>query len=159
MTSVEVEQAFFLGEMATLGGSIFVERRRPQRMRSDMRQLRDVMSNNTKVCLYPEGTSSDGQGVLPFKPALFAAASNQGVQPAALTYHSISGRRPSAQRLQRVSLVQGHDIPDHLLRLLAQTNLHIIIDVPRFAMKRDISAHCEHAIRTCYRQQAFSLNA
>ena len=128
VTSVEVEKAFFLGHMAKVGGSLFVERRDPRRMRSDMRQLRDTIDDGFPVYLFPEGTSSNGQNVLPFKAALFAAAGRAPVQPASITYSQIAGRRPVQSRLNRIAWYGDMTFPDHMIMMLAQPHFHVHLD-------------------------------
>ncbi len=95
VTSVEVEKDIFLGTMAGLGGSIFVERRNKKRLLKDLGFVSDVVASGLNVVVFPEGTSSNGESVLPFKKTLFRAAVNCGVDvlPLCLCYTSINGRK------------------------------------------------------------------
>ncbi len=58
ITSVEIAKDFFLGTLARLGGSIFVERRRKIRLLKDIDAVSNVLSSNLNVVLFPEGTST-----------------------------------------------------------------------------------------------------
>ena len=64
----------FFGTLARLQRTVFVTRSR----RSETGQARDAIAERLKegdvLVLFPEGTSSDGNAVLPFKSALLAAA-------------------------------------------------------------------------------------
>jgi lyso-ornithine lipid O-acyltransferase len=84
-----------IGQVARLGRTIFVSRQRGTtgRERDDMR-LRLAAGDN--LILFPEGTSSDGNRVLPFLSSFFAAAkpSNGASAGAAATDAS---RRPLVQ--------------------------------------------------------------
>jgi 1-acyl-sn-glycerol-3-phosphate acyltransferase len=92
----EVARWPFFGWLAKLQRSVFVDRQ----MRSTATQ-RDVIGKRLaagdSLILFPEGTSGDGNRVLPFKSALFAAA-QQGegvppviVQPVSLAYTRLDG--------------------------------------------------------------------
>lgn len=76
-----------LGPLAKGFGTVFVARDRamdaPAQIDAVARRLREGRS----VMLFPEGTTSDGAGVLPFRSALLAAgAAASVVQPVALRY-------------------------------------------------------------------------
>lgn len=60
------------GVLAKLSNTIFVTRDR-KRAVCDCAGLRQAFAERQSLILFPEGTSSDGQGVLPFRSTLFAA--------------------------------------------------------------------------------------
>ena len=60
-----------IGWLATLNRTIFISRTDRQNVGDQVAQLRAAIAENWSVTLFPEGTTSDGQGLLPFKPALF----------------------------------------------------------------------------------------
>jgi len=66
-----------IGWLATLAGTLFIDRSR----RSDVRRLTEeiqmILNEGTLVILFPEGTSTNGQGVLPFKSSLLEPAVRQ----------------------------------------------------------------------------------
>lgn len=94
VTSVDMGQIFFLGTMAEIGGALFIERRHRLRLEHDIGQIQSTLESGFDVTLFPEGTSSDGTAVLPFKRSLLSAALNSGtpVRPVALKYVEIDGR-------------------------------------------------------------------
>jgi 1-acyl-sn-glycerol-3-phosphate acyltransferase len=65
------------GGLARLGGTIFVHREKVREISIPTRQIQDALQAGALVTLFPEGTSSDGREVLPFKPTLLAAAQSQ----------------------------------------------------------------------------------
>jgi 1-acyl-sn-glycerol-3-phosphate acyltransferase len=73
----EVKYWPVIGWLATLAGTLFIDRER----RSDVWQLtgeiQTVLNQGTLVILFPEGTSTNGQGVLPFKSSLLEPAVRQ----------------------------------------------------------------------------------
>lgn len=78
-----------VGLLARLHGTVFIERRRLQ-AKAQEAQLRAAIGRAGLVCLFPEGTSTDGLRVLPFKSTLFSAFFDDGagmaVQPVSLRY-------------------------------------------------------------------------
>lgn len=89
-----------IGWLARAAGTVFIARNRNQAAAQ-----RDVLSARfaagDRLLFFPEGTSSDGQRVLPFKSTLFAALFDPGlsrayVQPVSLFYHPRRGTDPRA---------------------------------------------------------------
>ncbi len=74
VTSVEVKNSFGLGQITRLAGCVFVERRNRTTIGSDSDQIRSILELGGSVVLFPEGTSTDGAMVLPFRPAFFQSA-------------------------------------------------------------------------------------
>ena len=64
------------GWFARLGGTLFADRDRRTQVGQLTRELRTLLDRGALVVLFPEGTSSDGSTVLPFKSALLEPATN-----------------------------------------------------------------------------------
>ncbi len=82
-----------LGIFARLSGSLFLERGNSRAARRMSEHIEFALAQGHNVVLFPEGTSTDGKQVLPFKAALFDAASrgNYPVQPVAIRYRMARG--------------------------------------------------------------------
>lgn len=61
-----------IGWLAAQNRTIFVSRTEKQNVAGQVAELREAIAENWSVTLFPEGTTSDGLGLLPFKPSLFA---------------------------------------------------------------------------------------
>lgn len=59
------------GWLAAQNRTIFVSRADKQNVAGQIAELREAIAENWSVTLFPEGTTSDGSGLLPFKPSLF----------------------------------------------------------------------------------------
>jgi 1-acyl-sn-glycerol-3-phosphate acyltransferase len=81
------------GWLARAGGTIFVERNRRLAATIELSQIRAAIESGLLVVLFPEGTSSDGATVLPFKSSLLQAAVSSGcpIAPAGITYRLARG--------------------------------------------------------------------
>jgi 1-acyl-sn-glycerol-3-phosphate acyltransferase len=86
----EVRRWPLLGTLASLGGTIFVDRDRSLQVANAGQQIEQALKDGLAVLLFPEGTSSNGREVLPFRSPLFESAIRTGasVRAAAIRYHA-----------------------------------------------------------------------
>ena len=84
----EVRDWPIFGVCAKLGGTIFVDRSRRADVAGVSCQMRAALAEGLLIVLFPEGTSSGGDAVLPFKSALIEPALRLGcpVTAAAIGY-------------------------------------------------------------------------
>lgn len=99
-----------IGRLAHGAGTLFVQRDQPRMAARIVSEVTSVLGSGGTVMVFPEGTTSDGVAVLPFRSSLLQAAfvGNGAAQPLALRYsegaQSIS---PSVRYLGDDSLVQS----------------------------------------------------
>ncbi len=85
-----------IGFITRITGTVFIERRRSEAKRQEQ-LLRDRIAHDQLLCFFPEGTSTDGLRVLPFKSSLFSAFFQDGagadikIQPVSVSYHPPAG--------------------------------------------------------------------
>lgn len=81
------------GWLARAGGTIFVERNHRSATANEVMQVSAAIGLGLPVVLFPEGTSSDGATVLPFKSSLLQAAADSrcAVAAAAIDYELAGG--------------------------------------------------------------------
>lgn len=95
----EVESWPVFGWMAKIARTVFIDRR-PAAAREQTELLGSHIKAGERLVIFPEGTSSDGTGVLPFKSSLFALAEAVGregslkVQPVSVVYERLADGRP-----------------------------------------------------------------
>jgi len=65
------------GWFAQMGGTLFVDRERRTRVGQTTNEIQSALDQGALVVLFPEGTSSDGKTVLPFKSSLLEPATRQ----------------------------------------------------------------------------------
>jgi 1-acyl-sn-glycerol-3-phosphate acyltransferase len=116
----EVRSWPFLGFMVMSVGVIFVDRSR----RKDVKRVNELLSKTLNkyqgLILFPEGTSSGGEDVLPFHSSLLElpAISNRPVHAASLYYETAEGDIPARDS---VCFFGGRDsFTEHVVKL-AQT--------------------------------------
>ena len=127
VTSVDMGQVFFLGTMAEIGGSLFIERRHRERVGHDVRQLEEALREGYDVTLFPEGTSGNGDTVLPFKRSLLASAMNTGspVVPVTIKYFEIEGRPFDFSNRDVVCWYGRKAFLPHFLTLLSASSVRV----------------------------------
>jgi 1-acyl-sn-glycerol-3-phosphate acyltransferase len=80
-----------VGFITRITGTVFIERRRTEAKRQEA-ILRERIAAEQLLCFFPEGTSTDGLRVLPFKSSLFSAFFQDGqgtdiqIQPVSIRY-------------------------------------------------------------------------
>lgn len=81
------------GQLASFGGTLFLQRDRRGHVADIAAAFAPIIGGGTVIGLFPEGTSSGGETVLPFKPSLFEPAAAHGwpVTPAWITYEVTDG--------------------------------------------------------------------
>ncbi len=100
IAKTEVRHWPIFGVLARLQKTIFVAREQKRAAGVQVNEIADRLAGGEIVVLFPEGTTSDGNRLLPIKSSLFGAASSAAdqvpgqmvyVQPVAIAYTGIQG--------------------------------------------------------------------
>jgi 1-acyl-sn-glycerol-3-phosphate acyltransferase len=67
VSKAELRDAPLVGWLATLNRTVFVSREDRMGVAEQINQLRDALEDNWSVTVFPEGTTTDGRSLLPFK--------------------------------------------------------------------------------------------
>ncbi len=143
-----------IGWLARATGTVFIKRDRSE-VSDQITVFRDRLSAGHKLLFFPEGTSTDGLQVLPFKPALFAAffdpalRNNLQIQPVTLNYVAPEGADP-----RFYGWWGDMDFGPHLLATLAtrkQGSVSVVyhppVKVAEFANRKALAKATEDAVR------------
>lgn len=169
----EVSSWPFVKTLAWLQRTVFVDRERRMATDATARHVADRLAAEDTIVLFAEGTSSDGNRVLPFRTSLFAAAkpSTRGAdeQDSSLATTS-SGEAPLVQtasvaytRLHGLPLLRGEralvgwygdmEMTSHVWALLKAGPLDVEVrfspPVPldEFADRKALAQHSEKIVR------------
>lgn len=162
ITSKELGRAFPLGMLARFGGSIFVERISPAGLKSEITEVSNVLKTGSSVVLFPEGTTSDGETVHPFKSALFTAAlsTNTPILPLCIRYLSINGQPINAQNKDNLFYYGRISFLTHVSRLLSLQSVHVectVLSPVLVDCKHDrkaLASQCYKAVLCIYKKDA-----
>ena len=114
----EVRDWPFIGKLADRYGCLFIARTRRSSVGTDTDQLANLVRQRS-IILFPEGTTGDGNALLPFRSSLVGAAAAEG-QPCtalALAYYWADGRPLGASGWQAVAWVGDEGLLPHVIRL------------------------------------------
>lgn len=120
----EVASWPLLGRVCQWSGTIFVERRRRSGLLPAVHAIRDRLAAGENVVVFPEGTSSPGRSVIPFRAGLFEAAVQAKVPVANAT---LSYRVADDEESAETSVCWWGDMPflSHLYGLLRHRKIDV----------------------------------
>jgi len=107
-----------VGHLCRTVGTVFIDRGAKRDLVRVAREVEAALEEGKGVVVFPEGTTGDGSGLLPFKASLLevAAAGNRPVWWATVRYET-APHLPPASRV--VCWTGGQKLVPHALRLLA----------------------------------------
>lgn len=99
LSKAEIASWPLAGWLARVAGTLFVDRTRRRDLARVIPEVETLLQAGNGVVIFPEGTSSPGAEVLPFKPSLFEVPlrTGVGVSQAALQYQVPQGQPPVAE--------------------------------------------------------------
>ncbi len=154
----EVRRWRLIGQWSVLIGTIFIDRQRKVKILQLVEEITRKLREGANVLLFPEGTSTNGETLLPFQSAPFAAAlkARAIVLPVTLTYRRIDEQPLSEANRDRVYWYSGMDFMSHLWNLLGvrqievSVQVHPAIEISHFQNnsqgRKKLGQACYHAI-------------
>jgi 1-acyl-sn-glycerol-3-phosphate acyltransferase len=153
----EVARWPLFGVLAKLQRTVFIERR-VHRTAAQRGAIATRLAAGDGLILFPEGTSGDGNRVLPFKSALFSAAESAAgeapvtVQPVSIAYVRLNG--VPMGRLYRPFFAWYGDMEmaPHLWTLLGfgiatvSVEFHEPVLASAFPSRKALATHCRNVI-------------
>lgn len=143
-----------IGWLARATGTVFVVRD-PAQARAQTQIFEERLLAGHKLLFFPEGTSTDGQQVLPFKTTLFQSflspnlKNEIAVQPVSVTYHAPAGADP-----RFYGWWGDTSFGAHLLVTLAPARqgwvavtYHTPLPASAYANRKALAMDCETAVR------------
>ncbi|MEM9343920.1 MAG: lysophospholipid acyltransferase family protein [Pseudomonadota bacterium] len=161
VSKAEVAGWIGIGWLARATGTIFIERSaRQARAQKELFEAR--LAARHKLLFFPEGTSSDGQRVLPFKSTIFAAffadslKDQAWIQPVTVHYTA-----PKDADTRFYGWFGDMSFGEHAIQVLAaspQGGVDVIyhepVPVSDFADRKSLAAHCEAVVRSGFPEGA-----
>jgi 1-acyl-sn-glycerol-3-phosphate acyltransferase len=158
VTSVDMGEKFFIGKMIEMAGCIQVERRNRERVELDKSSIVRALKAGHNVVLYPEGTSTDGSQILPFKKSLLPAAAEAGVDilPVVLKYRDVNGEEFGPANRDKLCWYGSMSFLPHLLgvtslkSVTAEIRFLDPVKVMQDSTRDELAAKSFSAISTAY---------
>ncbi|MBF53806.1 MAG: 1-acyl-sn-glycerol-3-phosphate acyltransferase [Confluentimicrobium sp.] len=146
-----------IGWLARATGTVFIARK-SREAGVQARLFETRMAAGHRLLFFPEGTSTDGRRVLPFKTSLFQAFMTEPlraelhVQPVTVIYHAPEGADP-----RFYGWWGDMDFGSHLLKVLARPRqgaveivFHPPVEARDFTDRKALARHCETRVRGAF---------
>jgi 1-acyl-sn-glycerol-3-phosphate acyltransferase len=155
----EVASWPLFGMLATVGRTIYLDRERRLEVRDTRAVLQRRFTDGEIITLFPEGTSSDGNRVLPFRSALLGAAEMEVdgepvlVQPVTIAYTGVHGIPLGRVRRPIFAWYGNMELLPHLLAVgavgpfEAMLIFHPPVTVNAVGGRKALCRYCEQSIR------------
>jgi 1-acyl-sn-glycerol-3-phosphate acyltransferase len=167
IAKTEVQRWPFFGLCADLNRTIFVDRNNRARAIDDRNQIQTRLRQGDRLVLFPEGTSSDGNGILPFKSSLLSVAEldltddekRKGrpfrcrVQPVSVTYTRLNGLPMGRIKRPLFAWYGDMDLMPHLWSALAAGPIDVVVEfhppvtAEQLGDRKALARYCEDVVR------------
>ena len=157
VAKAEIEKWPFFGLLARLQRSVFIDRK-SRNVNSHVDKMRERLEDKDSIIVFPEGTSGDGNSVVPFKSALFKTAEIRPhgkaltVQPVSIAYARLDGialgrsLRPFYTWFGKTSLVPHIFKAAGLGRLTVIVEFHPTVTIDDFESRKALSEWCHKEV-------------
>jgi 1-acyl-sn-glycerol-3-phosphate acyltransferase len=121
VSKAEVRQWPLFGWLAALAGTVFVNRERRTQVGKTNLEIEQALAEDALVTLFPEGTSSNGKQLLPFKTSLLepVAQNSHHIALCCLHYELTDGDASND-----VCYWGDHSFFPHLVKLIGKRSIH-----------------------------------
>ncbi len=144
------------GQLAVLQKSIFITRSK-QGTRDGSTQIQNRLNQGDNLIIFPEGTSTNGQQILPFKSSFFEPLlhvdKSVTIQPFTIELSFINGTEPKTQTdYDHYAWYGDMTLAPHLwnvakLKSLGVTiTFHDVIEPKDYTNRKDLMKKCEEAV-------------
>lgn len=127
----EVRSWPIVGQWNILCGTIFIDRQHKWLVSTLVREMARKLKQDANILLFPEGTSTNGERMLPFQTVPLAAPlrSRSIIVPATITYKSIDDRLVSADNRDLIYWYGEMDFITHFWKLLSLRGVEVLVTI------------------------------
>lgn len=131
VTKRQVRRWPVIGQLLTLLEIIFIDRENKNDILRIVNRISKTLRKETNVLVFPEGTSTNGEKLLPFQSAFFAGPlmAHAAVVPVTLTYTFIDQQPVSAANRDRIYWYGDMSFAPHLWNLLAASRIEVSVKI------------------------------
>lgn len=145
VSKAEVRQWPLFGWFAAISGTVFVNRQRRTQVGEVNREIEAALAAGALVVVFPEGTSTDGREILPFRTSLLEPAARGGheISVGWLHYELADG-----DAAHEVCYWGDHSFFPHLLNLLGKKSIRATLRFKKFNRTTDDRKELAGQLRT-----------
>lgn len=149
-----------LGHFSKYQNTIFIERK-PSKARGSLKVLQQHIIKGNSLILFPEGTSTNGMHVEPFKSSLFETVNIRGsdkqnidipIQPITVAYTHQNGNKMNQQMLDHYAWYASMPFASHFFTLFVlkkvnvKVHFHPVCYLSSFESRKQCAEHCENIV-------------
>jgi 1-acyl-sn-glycerol-3-phosphate acyltransferase len=151
----EVRRWPIVGQWNVLCGTIFIDRQHKKLVGLLVHEMSRKLKQEANILLFPEGTSTNGEQILPFQTVPLAAPlrNRSVIVPTTLTYKSIDDLPVSSSNRDSIYWYGDMDFISHFWQLLALRSIEVLVTIqPKIECFRyeDNSAGRKELAEDCY---------
>jgi len=154
-----------MGFLSKLQHTVFVERERRRKSGAQASEIAVDMAAGHAMVLFPEGTTADGNFILPFKSSLFGAAQvaidehtadKVFIQPLAIAYTRVNGITMGRKHRARFSWAGGEGLWPSLRRFLHERAVDVElrfgepVEFNAASKRKDVARVVEASVREMF---------
>lgn len=149
------------GFLAKLQRTIFVARHKRQDAQNQANEIADAFGKNKNVILFAEGTSNDGNRILPFKSSLLSSAyslkdAEVYVQPLTIIYHKINGLPCTRMERPYIAWYGLMEMVSHLKEFASLGYVEVVLEFApvitnkAIPSRKELTKYLETTVRKSY---------
>jgi 1-acyl-sn-glycerol-3-phosphate acyltransferase len=171
VTKREVRRWPVIGLWTALCGCVYIDRQRKGKITLAVEEIVERLNQKANILIFPEGTSTNGEHLLPFQTAPFAAPlrAHAPVVPLTISYRRIDGAPVSAANRDKIYWYGDMAFMPHLWgvmglkRIEVSVQLHTPIETAQYKnnsiSRKQLSQACHNAIAGGLAQEKQHLHA
>jgi lyso-ornithine lipid O-acyltransferase len=127
----EVKKWPIVGQWNVLCGTIFINRQKKGLVGALIRELTRKLKQEANILLFPEGTSTNGEKMLPFQTVPLAAPlrSRSIIVPVTVTYKTIDEQPVTPANRDLIYWYGDMEFVSHFWNLLALRNVEVLVTI------------------------------
>ncbi len=134
------------GYLASMLGTIFLKREKLSDIKRVIQLMKEKLSHQEVVAIFPEGTSTDGKTVLPFKSNLFESAHQAQIDVLPITIQYKENNEYS----NRAAFIGDMELIDSIKNILKSNHLvvhiHLFDRLPSHLSRQELASQAHHLV-------------
>jgi 1-acyl-sn-glycerol-3-phosphate acyltransferase len=146
VAKADVSKWPIFGYLASMLGTIFLKREKLSDIKRVIQLMKEKLSNQEVVAIFPEGTSTDGKSVLPFKSNLFESAHQAQVDVLPITIQYKENNEYS----NRAAFIGDMELIDSIKNILKSNHLivhvHLSDELSSHLSRQELAFQAHHLV-------------
>ena len=146
VAKADVSKWPIFGYLASMLGTIFLKREKLSDIKRVIQLMKDKFANQEVVAIFPEGTSSDGKAVLPFKSNLFESAHQAHVDVLPITIQYTENNQYS----DRAAFIGDMELIDSIKNILKtdhlEVHIHLSEKLPAHLTRQELASQAHQLV-------------